>query len=557
MKLAVFHYHLQPGGVTDVIVDSVRALCSHNAADKTAVHSVRLVCGRQDNAQTVVERIRSGVPAGITVSADVQPLLDYTPADEETTRAHERAAAIEEWLRQTYAGFTWWIHNYHLGKNPAFTLAVCRIAADQSRAEGGAGKESGAPGGRGEPESILLHIHDFPESARYENLAYLRRITGDAPYPDAPHVRYATINTADHAALMRAGVPEDRCGLLLNPLPGGNASTSRKRVGRSSLVRGLRSFAADEGFRFNEDGPLLLYPVRTIRRKNVLEMAALSRLIPHANLVVTLPGTSEAERAYSDMISFAYHDGRVSGIWGIGRREEAYGLSFEAITTGCDVIVSSSVQEGFGLTFVNALLWRKPLVARRLPVLDGIDALFAGYPASFYDAFTVPARSPSITSMGAYLSMRYQERLEAIGDALPPELREPLEAQIDRIVSRETLEFSFLPAQMQLTVLGDLKDEGFASYVRALNGDIVTALQDAIAASAVPAPDMSEALERELGYESYARQLLPLLTPPPNGPTAAESHGRLEQVQAKLTHEFASLDRLRLLLGPLDHEAHG
>ena len=50
---------------------------------------------------------------------------------------------------------------------------------------------------------------------------------------------------------------------------------------------GLAAFANEHGQRFHPEGPLLLYPVRTIWRKNVLEMGAIARLLPGANLITT------------------------------------------------------------------------------------------------------------------------------------------------------------------------------------------------------------------------------------------------------------------------------
>ncbi len=562
MHVAVFHYHLQPGGVTDVIIDSVRAVCLQGA--KIAgepITEVTLVCGRDDNVSAVLDRIAddpdgtghgdkgSGrtitTPHGpVALRADVQPLLDYTPPAESVASAHERSGAIEEWLLGSYAGSLWWVHNYHLGKNPSFTLALCRIAERH-----------------GDEQQMLLHVHDFPESARYENLAYIKRIAGESPYPSGPSIRYVAINPHDQAALERAiGGPDARVGLLLNPLPGGEAKSDGLVPDREALVTGLARFAHHEGQRFHEDGPLLLYPVRTIRRKNVLELGAIARLIPRANLITTLPGTSDAERSYSELISFAYSDRRIHGVWGIGRREDEVGLNFETITRGADLIVSSSVQEGFGLTFVNALLWRKPLLARRLDVIDGILPLFDSYPASFYSTFLVPNRSPSITDMGSYLRMRYHERLDAIGDVLPSELEDQLLAEIEDLVSSDTIDFSFLPAQLQLTLLGDLRDTGFGGYVRALNGEIFHSIERALATETVP--DTSDTMEALLGYPAYARAFEAIWDAPDadaggvanSSATTASRNGRFANAQTKLQREFATLSRLRLLLGPLDHD---
>ncbi|MFW5685939.1 MAG: hypothetical protein ACOC0O_04725 [Spirochaetota bacterium] len=543
MRLFVFHYHLLSGGVTDVVINSLRAV----AGNRSDITEIRLVAGRADNCGHVVERIGD---VGAPVSFDVLPEIDYSEPTEENDAPRARATALEQVLLERYGAddALWWVHNYHLGKNPAFTLALCRIA-----------ERSSAP-------RMLLHVHDFPECARYENLAYLTRIAGPSPYPAGPAVRYAVINERDRALLVDAGVPAERVGLLLNPLPTAAGGADSREVAErradatdahgapgldavSDRVRArLADFAADHGQRFHPDGPVLLYPIRTIRRKNVLEIAAIARLIPHANLVVTLPGLSEPERPYSQLVRYAYENRRIHGIWGIGRHEAEYAFTFEDLAHAANLIVSSSVQEGFGLTFVNALRWRRPLLARRLDVLDGIESLFAEYPSTFYDGFRVPMRSPSITAMGAYLRMRYNERLSEVDDVLPALARERLESDLDELLSHESIDFSFLPAQMQLTVLGDLREEGYGALVKAMNGDVISAVEQ------IPpgdAPDRSKLLSEVLGFESYAHAFGTLVDSEQTG-----APGRFEGVQQKLVKAFARIEQLRLLLGPIDHADH-
>ena len=546
MRIVVFHYHLLPGGVTDVVVHSVRAVVSH----RDDVGSVVLVTGRAEATDRVRDRLAD---LSVPVTIDVLPEIGYTEPSEPTDGALARASQIERTLTDRYNDddALWWVHNYHVGKNPAFTLALCRLAASEH-----------AP-------RMLLHVHDFPECARYENLAYLTRVAGESPYPAGANVRYAVINARDRRLLVEVGVPSERVGLLLNPVddatdaaPGGDAPSA---AGRDRVIARLADYAADTGQRFHPDGPLVLYPVRTIRRKNVLEAAAITRLAPGTNLIVTLPGVSDAERPYSDLVRYAYGDRRVHGIWGIAPHDAEYALSYEAIAAASDVVVSSSVQEGFGLLFVNALRWRKPLLARRLDVLESLDPLFAGYPATFYDTFRVPMRSPSITSMQAYLRMRYNERLAALEDVIPPVARERLDADLDELLSGEAIDFSYLPAQMQLTVLGDLREEGFGALVKAMNAEVVLALEQPPigGAAAVPPhrspPDREAAIAALLGYDAYARAFAGLWERAgADAPAAQRCAGaaRYEGVQDALVEAFARIGQLRLLLGPIDHDPH-
>ncbi|MFW5688668.1 MAG: glycosyltransferase, partial [Spirochaetota bacterium] len=397
----------------------------------------------------------------------------------------------------------------------------------------------------------------------------LNRVAGRSPYPASDAVRYAVINERDRGLLVAAGVPESRVGLLRNPMPEEElADETAPPVDRERVAARLRDFADDHGYRFNPDGPILLYPIRAIRRKNVLEIATISRLVPNANLLVTLPGVSESERPYSELVRYAYEERRIHGLFGIGRREAEYALTYEEIAHACDLVVSSSVQEGFGLLFVNALRWRRPLLARRLDVLSGIDALFEDYPARLYDGFSVPVRSPTVTSMKAYLRMRYGERLAELEPVLPTAARERIETQLDEMLAGESIDFSYLPPQMQLTILGDVRDRGFGALVQALNPDVVSA---AAALATQPPPSRSNELAALLGYRAYAKEIETLWesaveqratgTDEPHGREArsevtGDARGRFEGVQEHLVAAFAGLAQVRLLLGPIDHSDH-
>ncbi|MBU8913105.1 MAG: hypothetical protein KOO61_03715 [Spirochaetales bacterium] len=538
MQLIVFHYHLLPGGVTDVILHSIQAVTAH----RSDISSVRLVCGREENADTVIAGLDE---IGVPVELDVLHELDYTPTAEPTDVALERADRLESVLLARYASEDafWWVHNFHVGKNPAFTLALCRIAGTEASPR------------------MLLHIHDFPECARYENLAYLTRITGESPYPAGPAVRYVVINARDRALMGGTNIPDDHVHLLVNPLPQA-ADPDGARPGKSALVSALGRFAADNGQQFDPDGPLLLYPIRTIRRKNVLEMVLLARLAAPANLIVTLPGVSNAERPYSNLIAEAFASGASQGVWGIGRREHGYDLTFQDLTHGADVIVSSSVQEGFGLLFVNALRWRVPLFARHLSILDGVSSIFENYPARFYANVQVPMNSPSISSLRAYLRMRYVERLDELGEFLPATARDRLDGQLEDLLSASSIDFAYLPPDMQYAYLRDLTDPAFASEIDALNRESV---DDLMTVESQDCPDASARVEQMFGFRAFADRFDRVVrsydqagTAPPAGPPPAPDVDcrRYETAQQTLVEGFADLEYLRLLFAPMG-DNHG
>ncbi|HVP18318.1 MAG TPA: hypothetical protein VMU36_04925, partial [Spirochaetia bacterium] len=113
IDLVVFHYHLLPGGVTTVIRQGVEALArfSRRAA------RVRIVAGR-------VPQDGQAFPGTEVICF---PDIDY--ASERSLGGpiwKERAQRLADTLREHFGGndAVWWVHNYHLGKNPLFTEAL-------------------------------------------------------------------------------------------------------------------------------------------------------------------------------------------------------------------------------------------------------------------------------------------------------------------------------------------------------------------------------------------------------------------------------------------------
>jgi hypothetical protein len=147
------------------------------------------------------------------------------------------------------------------------------------------------------------------------------------------------INSRDHGLLGDAGWRPEGCHLLPNtvsPLP--PADTAPPAQGQ------------------------VLYPVRAIRRKNIGEALLLALFLPPDHtLGVTLPPTSPADRdsyqmwcRFSDallpMVSFAV---------GVGG-------DFTALVHGAPFLLTTSITEGFGFSFLEPWTAGRPIWGRRL-----------------------------------------------------------------------------------------------------------------------------------------------------------------------------------------------
>lgn len=333
MLAAIVHYHLRPGGVTRVIRHAVLAL---------AGRGIRSVVLAGAPAAQRLPCLAAGV-AG----------LDYPPDPAAAARSGDQLAARLKKAAARALGRApdiWHIHNHALGKNPALTAAVRRLA------------EEGCP--------LLLQVHDFAEAGRpvlYRNM--VRRLAGGRAerlgalaYPQAPHVHYAVINRRDARFLIASGARPGRVHLLSNPVmpPEGDS----------------RNAAAWEGRR------RFLYPTRALRRKNVGEILLWAALgAPGDSFALTLAPTGSADRqAYATWK-------RCAAAWRLPVVFEAGlgGASLAALMRSCSAVVTTSVAEGFGLSFLEPWLAGRPVAGRDLQEITGefsdagvrLDGLYA------------------------------------------------------------------------------------------------------------------------------------------------------------------------------------
>jgi hypothetical protein len=179
---------------------------------------------------------------------------------------------------------------------------------------------------------LLLQVHDFAEDGRPQH--YTPR-----PYPADCH--YAVVNSRDYRFLQRAGLSEPGLHLLPNmiaapPAPAGPPVDAP---------------------------PQVLYPVRAIRRKNIGEAALLSCYFPgDCRLAVTLPPNSDRDRAvHADWQAFARRTG-LKAVFDVGLDHD-----FGALLAGACFILTTSIMEGFGFSFLEPWAAGKLVWGRRLP----------------------------------------------------------------------------------------------------------------------------------------------------------------------------------------------
>ncbi len=440
MRLIIFHYHLLPGGVTQVIISSVTSILKFIPE----ITEITLVCGKKENTEEILRKIKRSFPdetiSPVNIKMEIIPEIGYLS---ECTDSPE-SEKIVKILTEKFSDGIWWIHNFQLGKNPFFTKALLAIAEKFPSIQ------------------MVMQIHDFPESARYQYIKELKSHIPHSLYPLSANVRYAVINPRDKKFLISAGIPDSMVFLLDNPVEDSRPLSVEPRDNE------LENYFYKTEQSYLPGQPILIYPVRTIRRKNVLEAGFISKILTEQfNLFVTLPGVSETEKHYSEQVESAFSEKLIHGVFASGIKGESAGIGYYRQIAASRAVLSSSVQEGFGYLFINALQWNKPLIARYLDILDGTENLFTNQNAQFYTGLFVPL---SVKEQ-QLLKEAYNSKITGLSSILSENVLLKLKEQLSGIFHDNLVDFSFLPVEMQISFLKKLSEKSFQHEVRVINSN--------------------------------------------------------------------------------------
>ena len=246
----------------------------------------------------------------------------------------------------------------------------------------------------------------------------------------------------------------------------------------------------------------------------------------------------------------AYAAGLIPGLWGIGRKLDASDISFTELGRSCDMMISSSVQEGFGYLFIEALQWGLPLFARDLDILDGIRDCFDSGSGSSSGEFYRELRIPVSAKEAARLREQYRRKLSFLSDHLPSYSLARLEGEITEIGKAGQADFALFSVEEQLEILKKLDSPGFLKECLELNrAELESCLR---LQSVTPRPGQAARAEELFSFENFARttgQIFESYT----GGAAGDKKRRKEQASSQdaLIDAFA---RLRFMLLMYDYE---
>lgn len=343
VNLVIVHYHLRPGGIRRVLELAVPHLLRHFGG---RIRSIVVATGEaRDRAWN--ERFTR--QAGDTpVRFFVEPSFGY--ASEQRPPAQSLPGRIRAALNRLLAGpdredTVVWAHNLGVGRNLVLTRELARACQRHGIA-------------------LLAHHHDWWLDNRWQRWPELRRFgtrtlaaAARTVFPEAAGVRHLTINQADTR--------------LLQPHLGRRVAWLPNLMDRSERPAPTRVRAAAAWLRHHLDetrAPAWILPCRLLRRKNVAEALLLVRwLRPEAWLVTTGGVSSADETAYANRLAAAARRHGWPLRLGLLAGNAPDQPTVPELLAASECVLLTSIQEGFGLPYLEAAAAGRPLIARSLP----------------------------------------------------------------------------------------------------------------------------------------------------------------------------------------------
>ena len=179
---------------------------------------------------------------------------------------------------------------------------------------------------------LFLQIHDFAEDGR--PLAYF----SEDEYIQDSH--YGVINSRDYNILLKSGLKENGLHKIFNTITPFNLST--KVATTKNLV---------------------LYPIRALRRKNIGEAILVSLFFKNnETLAITLPPNSPPDlKSHEEWKAFV-EEKNLNVIFEAGLSHE-----FSELVMSARFLITTSITEGFGFSFLEPWTANKILWGRKLP----------------------------------------------------------------------------------------------------------------------------------------------------------------------------------------------
>jgi hypothetical protein len=179
---------------------------------------------------------------------------------------------------------------------------------------------------------LFLQIHDFAEDGRSQSYF------SDDEYLADCH--YGVINSRDYDILLKTGLKKEGLHKIFNAIKPFKFNSSKASIKEQ-----------------------VLYPIRAIRRKNIGEAILLSLFFKNnETLIITLPPNSPIDiKSYTGWKAFV-QEKNLGVVFDAGLTHE-----FSELVYASKFLITTSITEGFGLSFLEPWTGQKILWGRKLP----------------------------------------------------------------------------------------------------------------------------------------------------------------------------------------------
>ena len=249
---------------------------------------------------------------------------------------------------------------------------------------------------RGMNKRFIYRCHDFVQQrpGNFKNVKKFHHPRfGIVPdwhsilYPAYPNITYIAINHYDRMRLLEHGIEEDNIHYIPNPVdktivpPDDRRDELRERIlSREGLSQSVR---------------FMLYPVRCVRRKNVEEAILLTvffnslvdgkierkncSMEEKYHLIVSIRPETGDDAVYADQLDAFVKKHRLPVTIGLGdiialeREYDAiHGMKILSYSIGdlyraSDLVVTTSILEGFGFSYIEPWLLDRAVIGRSIP----------------------------------------------------------------------------------------------------------------------------------------------------------------------------------------------
>ena len=511
LKLIVLHNHFRPGGVRRVIelaAPHIARVLRPRVTEVVLVGSDTPEDGWLENFETLL------APLPVTCKAD--PALGYL-SEQRQVAPREIAARLRVFLQglldeTLLNGGVVWAHNHGLGRNLPLTRELDRACAARNT-------------------PLIFHHHDWWFDNRWQRWPEMRqhgfrslsRVAATI-FPPSSNVRHMAINQAD-AAVLEHHFPQ-QSGWLPNPA---SDTVTPDREG----VRQARHWL---GQHLGHDAPVWLMPCRLLRRKNVGEALLIARwLRPEAWLVTTAAVTSPDEEPYANRLNAAAVRHRWPLRLNVLNKSARGAPRITELIGASEAVLLTSLQEGFGLSYIEAAVGSRPLIARNLPnIAPDLAEWGLRFPQS-YDELLV--HTALFDRRGE--EDRQKQLFSTWRDGLPSGVRrlagEPMLLAMDPRC--DAIPFSRLTLTAQLEVLAHPAAVSWAACA-ALNPQLGS-WRDAAAKGSLGLTSWPAKAVRRLSGGAFARRFAEVLNDAPAPPLspASGAAAQLEFIRDKLRTE--------------------